>query len=54
LDFILAHPNTANQMGLNGRNYVKANYEWDKVINKLVAALESWLVDEAVVVNSYP
>ncbi|HXV96848.1 MAG TPA: glycosyltransferase family 4 protein, partial [Anaerolineae bacterium] len=27
LDFFLANPNTAKQMGINGRNYVEANYE---------------------------
>lgn len=44
LNFLLTHPNIANQMGINGRNYVRANYDWNKVIKKLVDSLEAWLV----------
>ncbi len=35
IKFILDNPKKADQMGLNGFNYVKNNYTWNKVGNKI-------------------
>jgi glycosyltransferase involved in cell wall biosynthesis len=44
LDFLLAHPEIAVQLGRNGRNYVEASYGWDKLVMRLIDSLESWLI----------
>lgn len=42
MDFLLAHPDLAQQMGRNGRGYVDTHYGWDKVLQKLEDTLEAW------------
>ena len=33
-DYILEHKNTAWQMGSNGRDYVRRNFDWDVIVDK--------------------
>ena len=33
-DYLLEHEETARQMGINGRDYVKENFAWDIVVDK--------------------
>lgn len=42
LDFLLANPEIAAQLGRNGCNYVETNYSWDRVVKKLTDSLASW------------
>ncbi|MDD5748222.1 MAG: glycosyltransferase family 4 protein [Actinomycetota bacterium] len=37
--FLLENPEIASKIGLKGKNYVLENYNWDKVIDKLLKAL---------------
>ena len=33
LDYLMDHPQTSRQMGLNGQRYVESNYSWGRVIS---------------------
>jgi len=44
LDFLLANPNLARHMGLKGKRYVEANYDWHQLIGRLVDTLTAWRV----------
>ena len=42
LDYLLAHPQTAAQLGRQGRQYVLENFQWDTIIaaySKLIEQL---------------
>lgn len=43
VDYFLTHPVQADQMGANGKAYVRQNYNWSVIINRLEQALQSWL-----------
>lgn len=43
VEYLLAHPEQANQMGSNGYAYVRQNYNWQAIMNRLEQALGSWL-----------
>lgn len=36
-DYLLKNKDTAWQMGANGRNYVKSNFDWDVIVEKYIA-----------------
>ena len=40
LDYLQTHPDARQQLGRNGRDYVEANYAWDRVMERLLAAVE--------------
>ncbi len=40
VDYLQTHPDARQQLGRNGRDYVEANYTWDKVMQRLLAAVE--------------
>lgn len=40
LDYLQTHPDARQQLGRNGRHYVLENYTWDKVTERLFAALD--------------
>ena len=42
VEWLLAHPTKATQMGQNGRRYVEANYRWSHVVARLVTTLTTW------------
>ncbi|MFA5787340.1 MAG: glycosyltransferase family 4 protein [Actinomycetota bacterium] len=42
LDFLLAHPDARREMGERGRAYVLENYQWEQVVDRLLACLETW------------
>ncbi len=42
LDYLLAHPAQAEQMGVNGGRYVKAHYAWDRIMEHYEAAFKRW------------
>ncbi|MCA9972698.1 MAG: glycosyltransferase family 4 protein [Anaerolineales bacterium] len=39
VNYLLAHPDTARQMGQNGRRYVLANFQWPAIIQKYAAII---------------
>ena len=41
-DYLLSHPETQKQMAQNGANYVKANFEWPIVLDKINTSLKNW------------
>jgi glycosyltransferase involved in cell wall biosynthesis len=43
VEYFLARPDQANQMGTNGYMYVRQNYNWELITNRLEQALFSWL-----------
>jgi len=40
LNYLQTHPDARQQLGRNGRDYVEANYAWDRVMERLLAAVE--------------
>lgn len=42
VDWLLAHPHEATQMGQNGRDYVIANYAWADVFGRFAETLALW------------
>jgi glycosyltransferase involved in cell wall biosynthesis len=40
LSYILQNKNISEQLGKNGQDYVKNNYEWDTIINKIKSLIE--------------
>jgi glycosyltransferase involved in cell wall biosynthesis len=42
LEWFRCNPNLANQMGKNGRRYVKKNYSWDVVVSRFERLMEEW------------
>lgn len=40
LDYLMQHPRTSHQMGINGQRYVQNNYSWPRVISIYEAALQ--------------
>lgn len=40
LDYLLAHPDIADQMGENGRKYVLENFSWDVIVKKYTEFFE--------------
>ena len=42
VDWLLAHPEQAAQMGRNGKQYVLANYTWEAVVKRFDKILRAW------------
>jgi glycosyltransferase involved in cell wall biosynthesis len=42
LRFVASEPEAASTLATSGRDYVLANYQWDTVIDRVVAAIEEW------------
>ncbi|MBI1879853.1 MAG: glycosyltransferase family 4 protein, partial [Chloroflexi bacterium] len=42
IDYLLVHPDQANQMGANGRAYVRQHYNWPVLIDRLEQAMLNW------------
>ena len=40
LQYLLEHPEVAGQMGKNGLEYVKQNYQWDIIIKRLMNLID--------------
>jgi glycosyltransferase involved in cell wall biosynthesis len=40
LNYLQTHPDARQQLGRNGQHYVLGNYTWDKVTERLLAALD--------------
>ncbi|MBR0085775.1 MAG: glycosyltransferase, partial [Lachnospiraceae bacterium] len=40
VNYLLAHPETADQMGLNGREFVLHNYAWDAITDRFMKFFE--------------
>lgn len=40
LNYLQTHPDARQQLGQSGRDYVEANYAWDRVMERLLAAVE--------------
>lgn len=40
INYYINNPETANQMGLNGRNYVQSNFSWDVVVERYTKFIE--------------
>ena len=47
VDWLQQNSMVAKQMGGNGRNYVRLNYEWPRVFQRFAAALKSWQKEAA-------
>ena len=43
VEYLLTQPDQADQMGANGRAYVRQNYNWPVIIDRLEQALLRWL-----------
>lgn len=41
LDYLLNHPDIYSQMCENGKQYIQTNYQWDRIIEKLVTLIDS-------------
>jgi glycosyltransferase involved in cell wall biosynthesis len=44
VDYLVSNPGQANAMGTSGYGYVRQNYGWPPVIDRLEQAIQSWLV----------
>ncbi|MBI5181716.1 MAG: glycosyltransferase family 4 protein [Nitrospirae bacterium] len=42
IDFLMNNPHVRADMGLNGCNYVKEHFSWDRIITRLISILEEW------------
>lgn len=49
INYLLVHPDIADRMGVNGKNYVKENYSWDAVLKRFTDALKKFKRDPSVV-----
>jgi glycosyltransferase involved in cell wall biosynthesis len=45
LDYLQHNPERAQRMARNGRQYVLANYTWDRIVKKYLHALHGWGFD---------
>lgn len=45
IDFLMNNPHIHADMGLNGRNYVREHFSWDRIITRLISILEEWKND---------
>lgn len=48
IDFLLANPEIADEMGINGQNYVKEYYSWDAVLKRFDDAIKKFSSDTPV------
>lgn len=46
LDFLMNNPAIREEMGQNGKLFVKKNFSWDMITAKFITALEGWKKDE--------
>jgi glycosyltransferase involved in cell wall biosynthesis len=42
VDYLLENHDSADRMARNGRDYVLANYTWDRMVRKYLAAIRRW------------
>lgn len=40
IDYVMSHPSESHQLGINGQNYVKENFDWDIILDRCIEFFE--------------
>lgn len=46
VDYVMEHPKEAEQMGINGQEYVRQNFDWDVILERCIRFFEDLCEDE--------